>query len=164
MMSIKSLTKINESTNLEKEAEIRHKADVKAADEIYKQDLKDTHSWRYTPRIMSSKAGNKAADNKADLINAADARKKAAKVGMASKQDLDDSKFDLAKAKHALQMNNKLSEDSHHTLVGDKIGVVHKIGRNMSEHPLAYLATAAGLVGLAAMQKRKNRLPEHGQY
>lgn len=164
MINIKSLTRINEADS---SYDTRYKSDIDSAEKNYDKVLKDTNSWKYTPRAFSKDKVNKAYDEKENLKDNADARLKAAKSGMFSKQDYDDAKFEAAKAKHAIMMKtkNKVAETSKEA---DSPGIFSKIRNLASEHPYATsgvaAGTIAGIAAMIAMQKRKQRDPEPGSY
>lgn len=164
MINIKSLTRINEA---DKSYDIKYKSDMDSAEKNYDKVLKDTNSWKYTPRIFSKDKVNKAYDEKENLKDDAEARLKAAKKGMISQQDYDDAKFEAAKAKHAImtKTKNKAVEASKEA---DSPGIFSKIRNLVSEHPYATgglaVGTVAGIAAMVAMQKRKQRNPEPESY
>ena len=156
-MIIKSLKLISE---VENPADMRHKADIEAANTSY--DKVDTYAKTgWVPRKFrylltpDSKVAEAAADRER-AIDLADARHKAAKMGMASKEDYDELRFQVARktaAERAAKTAAKGATEGHD--VGEKPGVLRKIGGAIAEHPLIAAGTVAGIAGLAALQKRR---------
>lgn len=164
MISINSLKRINE---IEKPEDIRYKSDLDAANTAY--DKVDTYAKTgFVPRKFrylltpDSKVAEAAADRDR-AIDLAEARKKAAKMGMVSKEDYDELRYQAAKntaaeraAKSAAERAAKsaASQAAEHTS-DEKPGILRKIGGAIAEHPLIAAGTVAGIAGLAALQKRR---------
>ena len=87
-----------------------------------------------------------AAHNIRYIDNIAESAKDTVKKEISSERDLDEDKFEAAKAEE------------------DSPGVLHKLVSAVSEHPYIAAGTVAGIAGLVALQKRKQRLPEPGSY
>jgi len=165
MLIIKSLNKITEAAD---EHDIRYQQDIKKAKEIYQKARESDNTYKYTPWFLSP-GGKKTAEAHYDYhsaLDAAEARRKAAKMGMISKQDYDDARFEAAKAsaKARAALAVKAKEESQEPDTDNKSGILSKIGGAVKEHPLIAAGTVAGLAGLVALQKRKQRLPEPGKY
>jgi len=174
MITIKSLKRINEAKV--DAADEGYKRDILSAEEKYDKVLKNTNSWKHTPRLFSKDEVNKAYDEKENTADIAAERLKASKHGLVSKRDYDDVRFEKAKVAAKLRADAAKSADvktdissssakvaSKTTDDVDKPGMLRKIGSHISEYPIPYAAAAAGIVGLLALQKRKDRLPEPGQ-
>lgn len=152
MIIINSLKRINES---DAAYDIRYKADIAKADAEY-QKADPTYGPLSLPRMFRS--GEAAADRK-HAIDIAKERYTAAKHGFVSKHDYNEAKIEAFKAKRAaLQKAEQSSEGEH------KSHIIKRIGGAIADHPYVAAGTVAGLVGLAALQKRKKRLPEPGSY
>lgn len=167
MIKIKSLNKINEGLFSDNVHDIRYKQDIVKANEAYDK-VAGTHGPLSMPRkfrwlLTPNKKVAEAAYDRSAAIKAAEARREAGKLGMASKQDLDEAKFQAAQAQAKLRakaagaVKKQVTEE-------DKPGIFRKIGGAIAEHPYIAAGTVAGLAGLAALQKRKKREPEPGQY
>ena len=135
--------------------DLRYKQDIQKADADY-QKVDPKHGALSLPRMFRHGA---AAKDRSLAIDAAKERLHASKQGMVSKQDYDESRFEAAKSKAAIAAKSRGEADQQ-----DHAGILHKIGSHIAEHPLPYLATAAGIAAIAAMQKRKQRLPEPSKY
>ena len=159
MIEIKSLKRITEADAAH---DIRYKADIAAAKSAFEKTRKEHASWNPI-KILSPSHNRLAGEAKADrdmAIDAAEERLKAAKKGMVSKQDHDEIKFEAARAKVAAATKAKQEAGSDI----DKAGILHKIGKHLADNVGPYAVAAAGIAGVAALQKRKNRLPEPGRY
>ncbi len=167
-MNIKSLKKINEGWQYVKDPhEQQYDKDVTKAHDAFEKTRSENASWNPF-KFLSPSHNRLAGEAKADrdmALQQAEDRYKAAKSGMISKHDYDEAKYQAAVAKRAAA--NKAAAASSQTSdhVDDKPGMFRKIGQHLSDHGLAYgAAGVATLAGLAALQKRKNRLPEPGKY
>ena len=169
MLSITSLKRITEAAD---PTDIRHTADIAKANAEYDKvagppgplSLPRRARWLFTP---DKKVAEAAADRSA-AVDAADARRKAGKLGMASKEDYDEARYQAAKTNAALKSaTNKASEakEAAGEHASESGGIISKIGKHIGEHKLGYgLAGLATVAGLAALQKRRKNLPEPGQY
>ena len=151
MININSLKRINE---IEKPEDIRYKSDLDAANTAY--DKVDTYAKTgFVPRKFrylltpDSKVAEAAADRDR-AIDLAEARKKAAKMGMVSKEDYDELRYQAAER----AAKSAASQAAEHTS-DEKPGILRKIGGAIAEHPLIAAGTVAGIAGLAALQKRR---------
>lgn len=163
MINIKSLKRINEGEWQYKKDpdELRHESDVAKANADY-QKADPSHGPLSLPRMFRNGA---AAKDRELAIDAANERLKASKQGMVSKQDSDDAKFEAAKAKSAAMAKaaGKVTKDKVPEAAAEHGGFFHKL--TSLDHPHPYVAAGlATVAGLAALQKRKNRLPEPGSY
>jgi len=157
VININSLKRIDE---VERPEDIRYKADIDAANSAY--DKVDTYAKSgFVPRKFrylltpDSKVAEAAADRDR-AIDLAEARKKAAKMGMASKEDYDELRYQVAKnttAERAAKSAASQVADEHAS--DEKSGILRKIGGAIAEHPLIAAGTVAGIAGLAALQKRR---------
>ncbi|HQF43010.1 MAG TPA: hypothetical protein PK073_08840 [Ignavibacteriaceae bacterium] len=163
MITIKSLNRIVEAEN---DYDIRYRQDIQKAKEAYQKAKEADNTWKYTPWFLSP-GGKKTAEAHYDYhsaLDAAEARRKAAKMGMVSKQDYDESRYQAARAAaKARSLANDVKEQQLHDS-DNRPGVIRKIGGAIADHPLLAVGTVAGLAGLAALQKRKRHLPEPGKY
>lgn len=162
MIEIKSLKRITEADEHDK----RYDTDVAAANAKYDK-VDPTGPLSLHRRIRYMFARNKeragaAADRTAD-IDAATARRKAGKLGMVSKQDHDETKFQAAKASTALRSKANAAVGDHSS-EPDKPGIIKRVVGAVADHPYLAAGAAAGIAGAAMLQKRKNRLPEPGSY
>jgi hypothetical protein len=147
-------------------------------DSIYnsaKQNYDEAKSEHDTKHKSAKQAYKAAKQNYQDVKSEGDSKYKAAKqnyedidkIGSKykiAKQNYDVSetaKAKIIKAKAAEENTNSPTELSNSE---DKPGVLGKVGRALSEHPYLAAGTVAGIAGLVALQKRKNRLPEPGRY
>jgi len=151
VININSLKRINE---IEKPEDIRYKSDLDAANTAY--DKVDTYAKTgFVPRKFrylltpDSKVAEAAADRDR-AIDLAEARKKAAKMGMVSKEDYDELRYQAAER----AAKSAASQAAEHTS-DEKPGILRKIGGAIAEHPLIAAGTVAGIAGLAALQKRR---------
>ena len=158
MIEIKSLTRITEEKSPH---DIQHEKDIEKANQDYDKAAGPPGllgiRTKYSLNPFNMKRAHAAADRDA-AFDAADLRRKAAKQGMVSKQDVDEIKFNAAKTHAASAI--KAKQDTGSGAEVDKSGILHKIG----EHPYLVASVAAGIAGLAALQKRKKRLTEPGSY
>lgn len=140
--------------------EARYQDEIKAAKEAYTKAREADNTWKYTPWFLSP-GGKKTAEAHHDYhaaLDAAEARREAAKQGMASKQDLDEAKYQAAKNAAAARVakNAAAAKEGATELAPDeKPGILRRIGGAIAEHPLLAAGTVAGIAGLAALQKRR---------
>ena len=162
MIEIKSLKKITEADEHDK----RYDADVAAANAKYdKVDPTGPLSLHRRIRYLFSpnkKVAGAAADRTAD-IDAAKERRKFGKIGGFSKADSDETKFQAAKAQNALRSKTSAAAGDHPS-EPDKPGIIKRVAGAVADHPYLAAGAAAGIAGVAILQKRKNRLPEPGSY
>ncbi len=156
MININSLKRINE---IEKPEDIRYKSDLDAANTAY--DKVDTYAKTgFVPRKFrylltpDSKVAEAAADRDR-AIDLAEARKKAAKMGMVSKEDYDELRYQAAKNTAAERAAKSAASQAAEHTSDEKPGILRKIGGAIAEHPLIAAGTVAGIAGLAALQKRR---------
>jgi len=152
VININSLKRINE---IEKPEDIRYKSDLDAANTAY--DKVDTYAKTgFVPRKFrylltpDSKVAEAAADRDR-AIDLAEARKKAAKMGMVSKEDYDELRYQAAKKAAAERAAKSAASQAAEHTSDEKPGILRKI----AEHPLIAAGTVAGIAGLAALQKRR---------
>ena len=159
-MIINSLKRINESDAAH---DIRYKTDLAKADADYQKA-----DPSYKPLLFNNKFARRlrnpyAAEDRDRTIKISEDRYNAAKKGFVSKHDYNEAKIEGFKAKKlAAKAAGKIKQDStgsEHTP-----GIIRKIGGAIAEHPYIAAGTVAGIAGLAALQKRKKRLPEPGSY
>jgi len=159
MLEIKSLHKITEAAAA---YDIKYMDDIAKANADYEKVREESRTWMGAKPLHWLLSKNpklaEAAKDKSLAIDAAKERLHAAKEGRISKQDYDDAKFEAVKAKASAAAKAK------ETVKEDSPGILHKINKAVTEHPYLAAGTAAGLVGIAALQKRKQRLPEPGSY
>jgi hypothetical protein len=162
MTNIKSLKRIVEAADTSHD--IRYQQDIAKAKSDYDKADTSRGTLSFVPKTFRRHMTNPDAHAKMDMdMEAAKERREAAKKGLFTKQDNDESKFEAAKAKAALAAKAR-EESGAANSVEDKQTVMGSIGKHLSDHPLPYVAAAAGIAGLAALQKRKSRLPEPGSY
>ncbi len=119
------------------------------------------YRWMFTP---NRKVAEAAADRQMAL-DLAKKRLKAAKAGMVAQEDIDEAKYQMARqiakaraqAAQVAQVAKSSTDEHRPSIAGKLVDIVR-------EHPLITLGTVTGLAGLAALQKRKQRLPEPGPY
>jgi hypothetical protein len=160
MTEIKSLKRIVEAAH-----DVRYNEDIAKAKDIYKKAREADNTYKYTPWFLSP-GGKKTAEAHHDYhsaLDSAEARHKAAKQGLVTKQDNDETKFEAAKAKFAAVHKAK-QEAGGSPVAEDKPGIIRRVAGTVADHPLIAVGTVAGIAGLAALQKRKKRLPEPGSY
>ncbi len=166
MLTVTSLKKITEATN---PADIRYAADIAKANTEYDSvagtpgplSLPRKVRWLLTP---NKKVAEAAADRSV-VIDAANVRRKAGKLGMVSKQDHDETAYQAARANAALKATANKAKSATQEHTSESGGILSKIGRHVGENKIGYgLAGLATVAGLAALQKRRKRLPEPGQY
>ena len=167
MINLKSLKRLTEADD---PVDIRHKADLEKADADYDKSVGSTllpRGFKYhLPWGKTNKEIGSAGYDRDAAIDAADARHKAGHKGLVTQQDHNDVKFEAAKAKNTLVNKAKdvASKTTESASTEDKPGIIRRIGGAVADNPWVAGATVAGLAGLAAMQKRKSRLPEPGSY
>ena len=159
MFELKSLKRITEAAAAH---DIKYVDDIAKANADYEKVREESRTMLGSKPLHWLLSRNpklaEAAKDKSLALDAAEERLRAAKKGMISKQDYDDAKFEAAKAKASAAVKAK------ETVKEDSPGILHKINKAVTEHPYLAAGTAAGLVGIAALQKRKQRLPEPGSY
>ena len=148
-------------------ADKRYNVDIAKANADY-QKADPTYGTFSLPRMFRK---GEAAKDRELAIDAAEKRREAAKKGMVSQQDYDEDKFQAARKIAAARANKVLSNAvANKNISSDnaeaKRSLLQKLGHHIVDNPGSYAAgvTIAGLAGILALQKRKQRLPEPGQY
>jgi len=181
VITINSLNRIDEAENPKLEAakkaldkakqeykeaqrdpiDIKYDQDIKNANDAYDKVDKYAKSG-FVPRKIrylltpNSKVAEAAADRDR-AIYLADARKEAAKKGMVSKEDYDETRYQLAKKAAAERATKSTAEE--HATTDNNPGILRKIGGAIAEHPMIAAGTVAGIAGLAALRRRKTYQP-----
>jgi hypothetical protein len=137
-------------------ADIQYGQDIAKANEAYQKVRESEGVSKLTPWFLTPKP--KVAEAHYDLhksLDLADARRKAAKMGMVSKEDYDEMKFQLARKTAGDRAAKAVKSAAEESATSDKPGILRKIGGAIAEHPLLAAGTVAGIAGLAALQKRR---------
>lgn len=160
MFKLKSLKRITEAATAYDIK--RYMDDVAKANADYEKVREESRTWLGAKPLHWLLSTNpklaEAAKDRNLAISAAKERLRAAREGRVPEQDYNEARFEAAKAKASV------ATGANKTVGEENTGILHRVGRTIAEHPYLAAGTAAGLVGIAALQKRKQRLPEPGSY